>query len=67
MLRLPWSQRAYTCLRDIKQRLPLVTRAGSLLAQRISLAVQCGNAASVLGTITRGYDITVTVISLVLL
>lgn len=52
----PWGPEAKLFLKDITTRLIEVTgdnRAGSFFAQRISLAIQRGNAASILGTLPR--------------
>ncbi|XP_052741445.1 uncharacterized protein LOC128198735 [Bicyclus anynana] len=56
----PWSRSAKKFFRTISPRLVASTgdrRAGSFFAQRISLAVQRGNAASILATIPRGHDL----------
>ncbi|KAG7312232.1 hypothetical protein JYU34_001704 [Plutella xylostella] len=50
----PWGPEARRLVKEIGSRLKEVTRdprAGSYLAQRISIAIQRGNAASVLGTL----------------
>ncbi|RVE44793.1 hypothetical protein evm_010545 [Chilo suppressalis] len=55
----PWGPSARSFFREISKRLTEVTgdqKAGSYLAQRISLAIQRGNAASLLGTIPDGGD-----------
>ena len=53
----PWGPSAHTFFSEIAKRLVDTTgdrRAGGYLAQRISLAIQRGNAASILGTMPRG-------------
>ncbi|XP_063366199.1 uncharacterized protein LOC134654659 [Cydia amplana] len=53
----PWGPGALSLFGDLSKRLRDATgdpRAGSYLAQRFSLAVQRGNAASILGTLPQG-------------
>jgi hypothetical protein len=53
----PWGPSAHKLFAEIAKRLVDVTgdrRAGGFLAQRISIAIQRGNAASILGTMPRG-------------
>ncbi|KAI8430446.1 hypothetical protein MSG28_000721 [Choristoneura fumiferana] len=53
----PWGKGALELHRELSNRLREATgnpRAGSFLAQRISIAVQRGNAACVMGTMPRG-------------
>ncbi|CAK1589334.1 unnamed protein product [Parnassius mnemosyne] len=53
----PWGSRAVKFLKELHPRLVVAAgdkRAGSFLAQRLSIAIQRGNAASVLGTMPRG-------------
>jgi hypothetical protein len=55
----PWGPGARSLFKELGKRLREATgdpRAGSFLAQRISLAIQRGNAASMLGTLPRGPD-----------
>lgn len=56
----PWGHRAHHLFREISKRLVEATRdprAGGYLAQRISLAIQRGNAASILGTLPPGEEL----------
>ncbi|RVE44183.1 hypothetical protein evm_011177 [Chilo suppressalis] len=56
----PWGSGAHHLFKEIAKRLVETTgdrRAGGYFAQRISLAIQRGNAASVLGTFADGDDI----------
>ena len=53
----PWGPSAHKFFGEIAKRLVDVTgdrRAGGFLAQRISIAIQRGNAASILGTMPQG-------------
>ncbi|XP_063629995.1 uncharacterized protein LOC134801393 [Cydia splendana] len=53
----PWGPGAQSLFTDLSKRLVEVSgdkRAGSFLAQRISVAIQRGNAASILGTMPQG-------------
>lgn len=53
----PWGPGALSLFKEISKRLIDATgdrRAGSYLAQRISLAIQRGNAASIFGTMPQG-------------
>lgn len=55
----PWGPTMKNFIKKVAPRLVDVTgdkRAGSFLAQRISLAIQRGNAASVLGTLPHGHS-----------
>lgn len=56
----PWGPSAHSLFKQIAKRLEEATgdrRAGGYFAQRISLAIQRGNAASVLGTLEAGEDL----------
>ena len=56
----PWGPGAFRVFKDLSGRLVEATcdqRAGSYLAQRISIAIQRGNAASILGTLPSGVDL----------
>ncbi|CAH2232343.1 jg26186, partial [Pararge aegeria aegeria] len=56
----PWSNSAKKFIQNITPRLIASTgdrRAGSFFAQRIGIAIQRGNAASILATIPRGHDL----------
>ncbi|CAH2088946.1 unnamed protein product [Euphydryas editha] len=56
----PWSSSAKKILKELTPRLIASTgdrRAGAFFAQRIGIAIQRGNAASILGTIPRGHDL----------
>ena len=56
----PWGPGAHTLFRELSERLVEVShdrRAGTYLAQRISIAIQRGNAASILGTLPGGSDL----------
>jgi hypothetical protein len=53
----PWGPSALNLFKEISKKLADTTgdrRAGGFLAQRISIAIQRGNAASILGTMPRG-------------
>ncbi|XP_061713148.1 uncharacterized protein LOC133521996 [Cydia pomonella] len=53
----PWGPSAFNLFKEVSKRIREVTgdrRAGSFLAQRISLAIQRGNAASIYGTMPQG-------------
>lgn len=56
----PWGSGAHRLYRDLAKRLVEVSgdrRAGAFLGQRISLAIQRGNATSLLGTMPLGSDL----------
>lgn len=56
----PWGESAHRVFKEISHRLVDLTRdqrAGSYLAQRISVAIQRGNAASLLGTLPYDGDL----------
>lgn len=56
----PWGPSAHRLFRDLAKRLVEVSgdrRAGAFLGQRISLTIQRGNAASLLGTMPLGDDL----------
>lgn len=53
----PWGPNASTLVKELSKKIVDISgdrRAGSFLAQRISIAIQRGNAASVFGTMPRG-------------
>ncbi|XP_063381909.1 uncharacterized protein LOC134668358 [Cydia fagiglandana] len=56
----PWGQGAHSVYKELAKRLIDATgdrKAGAYLAQRIGVAVQRGNAASLLGTLPEGTDL----------
>ena len=56
----PWGRSAQVLHKELSRRLREATgdpRAGSFLAQRISIAIQRGNAACVMGTLPKGQNL----------